>query len=158
MDSLVDQQREQGLWLGKRPFCSVARPRLVAAAEMVAEEHAVTYLSSALRKVHDAVLEGRELCAASHLGRFDDWAAAILCLEPRAHEAWSILRWDSFLTDEGLRFVEVNGDIPMGSVGHDGAGRRRTDAPQLSGTSSRSVCGKSSPMARSGWSDRLATA
>ncbi len=116
----MDAQREQGLWLGDRPFCSVARPRLVAAAEMVAEEHAATYLCSAMRKVHDAVLQDRALCEA-HLGHFEEWAHSILSLEPRAHEAWSILRLDSFLTDDGLRFVEVNGDIPMGSVGNDGA-------------------------------------
>ena len=119
-ESLVDAQREQGLWLGDRPFCSVARPRLVAAAEMVVEEHAATYLTSALRKVHDGVLADRELCR-THLGHFDDWAQAILRMEPRAHEAWSILRLDSFLTEDGLRFVEANGDIPMGSVGNDGS-------------------------------------
>lgn len=120
VEQLIEGQREQGLWLGDRPFCDVARPRLVAAAEMVAEEHAVTYLTSAMRKVHDAVLADREL-RERHLGHFEEWAQSILSLEPRAHEAWSILRFDSFLTDEGLRFVEVNGDIPMGSVGNDGA-------------------------------------
>lgn len=119
-ESLIEAQREEGLWLDDRPFCSVARPRLVAAAEMVVEEHAATCLTSALRKVHDAVLAGDVLRRAG-LGRFEEWAQAIIGLEPRAHEAWSILRLDSFLTDEGLHFVEVNGDIPMGSVGNDGA-------------------------------------
>jgi hypothetical protein len=100
----------------------VARPRFVAAAEMIAEENAVTLLSSAVLKVQDAVLADDALRAA-HLARFHEWAGSILSLEPRAHEAWSILRFDSFLTDEGLHFVEVNGDIPMGSVGNDGAVR-----------------------------------
>jgi len=118
-ESLVAAQREQGLWLGDRPFCSVARPRLVAAAEMVVEEHAATHLCSALKKVHDRVLAERTLREA-YLGHFEEWAQTILALEPRAHEAWSILRLDSFLTEEGLRFVEANGDIPMGSVGNDG--------------------------------------
>ena len=119
VDSLVESQREQGLWLGERPFCAVARPRFVTTEEMAQEHRAVTHVSSALRKVRDAVL-GDDALRAAHFGRFDDWAGSILSLEPRAHEAWSILRFDSFLTESGLRFVEINGDIPMGSVGNDG--------------------------------------
>ena len=122
VQELAGAQMEQGLCFDGRPFCTVARPRFVAAAEMVAEEHAVLLLSSAVRKVQDAVL-GSEDLRATHLARFEDWAGTILSLEPRAHEAWSILRFDSFLTGQGLRFVEVNGDIPMGSVGNDGAVR-----------------------------------
>jgi hypothetical protein len=113
---------EQGLCFDGRPFCTVARPRFVAAAEMIAEENAVILLSSAIRKVQEAVLTDEALRAAQ-LPRFDEWAGGITSLEPRMHEAWSILRFDSFLTGEGLRFVEVNGDIPMGSVGNDGAVR-----------------------------------
>ena len=122
VEMLAGSQMEQGLCFDGRPFCTVARPRFVAAAEMIAEENAVTLLSSAVLKVQDAVLTDDALRAA-HLARFEEWAGSILSLEPRAHEAWSILRFDSFLTDEGLHFVEVNGDIPMGSVGNDGAVR-----------------------------------
>lgn len=122
VQAIAGSQMEQGLCFDGRPFCTVARPRFVATAEMIAEEHAVTLLSSAVRKVQDAVLADDALRAA-HLSRFQEWAGSILSLEPRMHEAWSILRFDSFLTDEGLRFVEVNGDIPMGSVGNDGAVR-----------------------------------
>jgi len=132
VEGLVGAQREQGLWLGDRPFCLVARPRLVAAAEMVVEEHAATYLCSAVKKVHDRVLADREL-RTTHHGHFNEWAQTILSLEPCAHETWSILRLDSFLTADGLQFVEVNGDIPMGSVCNDGlAGRRRTPAADAS--------------------------
>jgi hypothetical protein len=122
VEMLAGSQREQGLCFDGRPFCTVARPRFVAAAEMIAEENAVTLLSSAVLKVQDAVLTDDALRTA-HLARFEEWAGSILSLEPRAHEAWSILRFDSFLTDQGLHFVEVNGDIPMGSVGNDGAVR-----------------------------------
>jgi len=119
VDGLVGSQTDQGLMLGDRPFCTVARPRFVTTAEMELEHHAVTALSRAVRKVRDAVLDSDEL-RAHFLGRFDEWAGGILSLEPRFHEAWSILRFDSFLTEDGLRFVEVNGDIPMGSVCNDG--------------------------------------
>jgi hypothetical protein len=122
VESLVAAQLEQGLCFDGRPFCTVARPRFVAAAEMVAEGHAVTLLSSAIRKVQAAALADERL-RATHLPRFEEWASTILSFEPRAHEAWSILRFDSFLTGAGLQFVEVNGDIPMGSVGNDGAVR-----------------------------------
>lgn len=119
VEGVRDSQTDRGLMFGDRPFCSVARPRFVTSAEMELEHRAVTALASAVGKVRDAVLESDEL-RARHLERFDEWAGGILSLEPRFHEAWSILRFDSFLTQAGLRFVEVNGDIPMGSVCNDG--------------------------------------
>lgn len=118
IDGLLDAQRRQRLSDKGKPLCTVARPRFVAAAEMVVEEHAVTYLSSAILKVRDRVLADAGLRAA-YLGGFDDWAAPFLALEPRRHETRSILRFDSLLSPSGLKFVEVNGDIPGGAVCND---------------------------------------
>ena len=118
VDDLLSAQREQGLCYRDKPLCTVARPRFVAAAEMVVEEHAVTYLSSAILKVRDRVLADGALRAA-YLGGFEDWAAPFLALEPRRHETRAILRFDSFLSPGGLKFVEVNGDIPGGAVCND---------------------------------------
>ena len=118
VEAFVATQKERGLWHDDRPLCGVARPRLIAAAEMVVEEHAVVQLASAMRKVVDRVLDDAEL-RASHLGHFDDWAAEIIALEPRRHDKRTILRFDSFLSPAGLHFVEVNGDIPMGTQSND---------------------------------------
>ena len=118
IDAFLATQKERGLWHGDRALCGVARPRLIAAAEMIAEEHAVTHLATAVRKVVDRVFDDAEL-RASHLGHFDDWAADVLALEPRRHENRTILRFDSFLSPHGLHFVEVNGDIPMGTQSND---------------------------------------
>lgn len=118
VETLVEAQKARDLWRDDRPYCTVARPRLVATAEMVAEEYAVTQLSTAMLKVRDRVLADAEL-RATHLGHFDEWAADILALEPRRVDTRTILRFDSFLTPEGLRFVEVNGDIPMGTQSND---------------------------------------
>ena len=122
-DSLVAQllqsQREQDLFIGERPFCTVARPRFVTAAEMGQEQRAVSVLAAAIRKVRDAVLDDQRLHSA-YLGGFNEWIGTIMSLEPRSPEARSILRFDSFTTGTGVRFVELNGDIPMGSVCNDG--------------------------------------
>jgi hypothetical protein len=82
------------------------------------EHRAVSLLSKAVRKVRDAVVEDQKL-HADYLGGFNEWIGTILSLEPRVPEARSILRFDSFTTDAGIRFVELNGDIPMGSVCND---------------------------------------
>jgi hypothetical protein len=118
IDGLIEAQLEQDLCYHDKPLCTVARPRFVATAEMVVEEHAVTYLTSAIHKVRDRVLADAGL-RAGYLGGFEDWAAPFLALEPRRHETRSILRFDSFLSPTGLRFVEVNGDIPGGAPVND---------------------------------------
>jgi hypothetical protein len=118
-DTILGLQEERGLICEGKPFCGVARPRFVTAVEMGREQRAVTHLSTAVRKVRDAVLADERL-RADHLPGFDAWLASIAALEPRAHAPRSILRFDSFTTPAGLRFVELNGDIPMGSVANDG--------------------------------------
>jgi len=119
IDTILGLQQDRGLaWAGK-PLCGVARPRFVTAAEMGQEHRAVIHLSTAVRKIRNAVLADERL-RADHLPGFDEWLASIAALEPRARAPRSILRFDSFTTPGGLRFVELNGDIPMGSVANDG--------------------------------------
>ena len=119
IEYLLRSQEDLDLVIGERPFCSVARPRFVTSEEMRQEHRAVSVLSRAVRKVRDAVLDDRKL-HADYLGGFNEWIGTILSLEPRVPEARSILRFDSFTTDAGVSFVELNGDIPMGSVCNDG--------------------------------------
>lgn len=116
--NLLQSQKKLDLFIGERPFCTVARPRFVTAAEMRQEQRAVSVLSRAIRKVRDAVLDDQKL-HAEYLGGFNEWIGTIMSLEPRVSEARSILRFDSFTTEAGVRFVELNGDIPMGSVCND---------------------------------------
>ncbi|MBP7866597.1 MAG: hypothetical protein KA419_11665 [Acidobacteria bacterium] len=119
IDHLLRKQKHRGLTIGVRPFCMVGRPRFVTVGEMRREHQAVSVLSRAVRKVRDAVLADQKL-HADYLGGFNEWIGTILALEPKTPEIRSILRFDSFTTGEGIRFVELNGDIPMGSVGNDG--------------------------------------
>ena len=128
VEGFLDAQKERTLWHGERPLCGVAQPRLIAAAEMVAEEQAVTLLASAMDKVVDRVL-GDAALRASHLGQFDEWAAGVLALEPARRSRRTILRFDSFLSDDGLHYVEVNGDIPMGTQSNDGLVRIMQELP-----------------------------
>jgi hypothetical protein len=117
--NLLQSQKELDLFLGDRPFCTVARPRFVTTEEMRQEHRAVPVLARAVRKVRDAVLDDQKL-HAEYLGGFNEWIGTILSMEPRVSEARSILRFDSFTSQNGIRFVELNGDIPMGSVINDG--------------------------------------
>lgn len=118
LQALLGGQREADLFFEGRPFCAVARPRFVTRGEMEGEHRAVSTLAGALRKVRDAVLEDRKLHAA-YLGGLFDWVGTVFALEPRVPEARSILRFDSFTGPDGIRFVELNGDIPMGGVVND---------------------------------------
>ncbi len=117
--AILGGQIAGGLVQGGRPFCNVARPRFVTREEMTTEHRAVRLLARAVRKVRDVVLDDQKLHAA-YLGGLDEWIGTILPLEPRVPEARSILRFDSFTSPDGVRFVELNGDIPMGSVCNDG--------------------------------------
>ena len=119
IETIAGSQRAGDLVLEDRPLCTVARPRFITRGEMAQEHRAVCLLASAVRKVRDAVLDDQKLHAA-YLGGLDEWIGTVLALEPRVPEARSILRFDSFTTREGIRFVELNGDIPMGSVCNDG--------------------------------------
>jgi hypothetical protein len=119
VDTILGLQEQRGLMCDGKPFCGVARPRFVTGAEMATEHRAVTHLSTAVRKVRDAVLADERL-RADRLPGFDEWIGSIAALEPHMHAPRSILRFDSFTTSDGVRFVELNGDIPMGSVVNDG--------------------------------------
>ena len=119
IEHLIQSQKDRGLTIGERPFCMVARPRFVTTDEMRQVHRAVSVLSRAIRKVLDAVLEDQKL-HADYLGGFNEWIGTILSLEPPAPAGRSILRFDSFTTEAGVRFVELNGDIPMGGVCNDG--------------------------------------
>jgi hypothetical protein len=116
---LLRSQTDLDLVLEERPFCTVARPRFVTSEEMRQENRAASVLSRAVRRVRDAVMDDPRL-HADYLGEFNEWIGTILSLEPRVPEVRSILRFDSFTSEAGIRFVEVNGDIPMGSVCNDG--------------------------------------
>ena len=118
IEHLLGSQRDLDLLFGEQPFCTVARPRFVTSEEMRNEHRAVSVLSRAVRRVRDAVLDDQKL-HKEYLGGFDEWIGTILSLEPRVPETRSILRFDSFTTDAGVHFVELNGDIPMGSVCND---------------------------------------
>lgn len=119
VDAIAGTQRRGGMALGDRPFCNVARPRFVTREEMATEHRAVSHLARAARRVRDAVLDDQKLHAA-YLGTLDRWVGTILPLEPRVPDVRSILRFDSFTSEKGIKFVELNGDIPMGSVCNDG--------------------------------------
>ena len=116
---LVQSQRDRGLTIGERPFCMVARPRFVTTDEMRQEHRAVSVLSRAVRKVRDVALEDHKR-HADYLGGLNEWIDTIHSMEPPAPAGRSILRFDSFTTEAGVRFVELNGDIPMGGVCNDG--------------------------------------
>ena len=76
-------------------------------------------LSTAIRKVRDVVIEDHKM-HADYLGGLNEWIETIHSMEPPAPLGRAILRFDSFTTEAGIRFVELNGDIPMGGVCNDG--------------------------------------
>ena len=119
IDYLIQSQRNRGLTFGERPMCLVARPRFVTTDEMRQEHGAVTVLSRAIRKVRDVVIDDHKR-HADYLGGLNEWIDTIHSMEPPAPAGRAILRFDSFTTEAGVRFVELNGDIPMGGVCNDG--------------------------------------
>ena len=143
IEHLVQSQKDRSLTIGERPFCMVARPRFVTTDEMRQEHRAVSVLARAVRKVRDAVLEDRKR-HADYLGGFNEWIGTIHSLEPPAPAGRSILRFDSFTTEAGVRFVELNGDIPMGSVATTGLSPSSKGWDSTKPTRSATTCGRNS--------------
>ncbi|MGH2962795.1 MAG: hypothetical protein ACRDL3_11485 [Solirubrobacterales bacterium] len=115
--ALREWMLERGLRIDDRPLCTVLRPHLVAEDDLAHDTHAAERVMSAIYKVHDALLENREL-QLRHLDKFHDWIGDLLHLEKRPVVDGAVMRLDSSLARSRHHFIELNADMPQG-MGHN---------------------------------------
>ena len=125
-DSLADElpalrewMLERELRIDDRPLCTVLRPHLVVEDELRHQADTAEHMMSAIYKVHDALLEDRDL-RLRHLEKFHEWIGDLLHLDQRPVVDGAIMRLDSSLARTQHHFIELNADMPQGMGHNDG--------------------------------------
>jgi uncharacterized circularly permuted ATP-grasp superfamily protein len=113
---LETQLGRRGLFFGRRPLCTVLRPRFLTPSQydLLREESAV--LLGAFGRALEAALADARLLDQF---RLLEWERTLALEQPRI-PASPLSRLDAFLDDAGaLRFTEYNAETPAGAAYHD---------------------------------------
>jgi len=114
----LDAQLERrGLFFGKRPLCTVLRPRFLSAAQYSFLQLACVPLLRAFGKAYDAAMRDPGLLAQFAL---EDWERSLIEADPGFREPSPVSRLDAFFVPEhGLRFTEYNAETPAAASYND---------------------------------------
>ena len=114
----LDAQLERrGLFFGKRPLCTVLRPRFLSAAQYAFLQQACAPLLRAFGKAYDAALQNPAVLAQFALA---DWEHALIQVDPGFRDPSPVSRLDAFFVPEhGLRFTEYNAETPAAASYND---------------------------------------
>jgi hypothetical protein len=116
---MLDEGLERSrLIFGGRRLAPYLRPHFVAASDWARVQNACETVWAALQKVKDAAIESDELL--DELG-VTDIERELVKIDPGYSQVSPTARLDSFLTNDGLSFVELNGESPAGIAYSDSA-------------------------------------
>jgi hypothetical protein len=96
---------------GGRDLVRVLRPKLLTEGEYVGLEYDVSVLAGAARRLAERVLAEPAL---QEFVELTEGERRLLAPEPLVPDPAPLTRWDSFLTPDGPRFVELNAEAPAG--------------------------------------------
>jgi hypothetical protein len=115
---LDDQLRLRGLFFGKRPLCTVLRPRFLTSDQYTFLQRRIAILLPAFAKIHAAAMEDATFRA--QFGLYD-WEEELLGDDPGFREPSPVSRLDAFFVPErgGLRFTEYNAETPAAAAYND---------------------------------------
>lgn len=127
--AVMDQQlRQQGLFFGERPLCSVLRPRFLSLDEYRLIGRASSAIGAALEKLRVAAMADSSLRAKFGL---EAWEEELIHADPGFPVASPTSRLDAFFApggagtsggkdaDAGLKFTEYNAETPAGAAYND---------------------------------------
>lgn len=121
---VLDQQlRQQGLFFGDRPLCSVLRPRFLTLADYRHLSSACALVGSAFEKVRQAAMANAGLRAQFGL---TGWEEQLIHADPGFAVASPTSRLDAFFAAPergGLKFTEYNAETPAGAAYNDALSR-----------------------------------
>ncbi len=117
-EHLDAQLRQQGLFFGSRPLCTVLRPRFLTYHQYRHLQTSIRPLLSAFDKSYRAALE--EVAIREQFGLFP-WEESLMDVHPGYPYATPVSRLDAFYMtgDETLRFTEYNAEVPAASAYND---------------------------------------
>jgi uncharacterized circularly permuted ATP-grasp superfamily protein len=118
---VLDQQlRQQGLFFGDRPLCSVLRPRFLTLAQYRHLGEACRLVGQAFEKVRVAAMRDATLRAQFGLTA---WEEQLIHADPGYPVASPTSRLDAFFAEDGLKFTEFNAETPAGAAYNDALSR-----------------------------------
>ena len=103
--------REGGVRFGDRDLCNHLRPKFVSADEYAALADAAEAVIAGIMKVRDRLVCDPRIRAMLGLSEAE---RALAEPDPGYSYLAPCVRLDAFLTEEGYRFVELNGECPAG--------------------------------------------
>ena len=114
-------QEARGLFFGKRPACTVLRPRFLTPDQYRFLHDRVKVLLPAFQAAYDRALADP---AFRHQFRLRDWEDELLTINPGYRDPSPTSRFDSFFTSEQeLYFTEFNTETPAGAGYSDSLSR-----------------------------------
>ncbi len=116
-DRLERLQDTRGLYFGRRPSCTVLRPRFLTPGQYRFLQDRVGVLLPAFRAAYDRALADPAFRAQL---RLKDWEEELLAVDPGFDDPSPTARFDSFFVSEReLRFTEYNSETPAGAAYSD---------------------------------------
>jgi hypothetical protein len=127
---LARRLREEGLYFGDRPLCSVLRPRFLTLAQYRHVVRASQRVVSAMERLRVAAMEDAALRAEF---RLLDWEERLVHADPRLPVASPVSRLDAFFAPgpDGLKYTEYNAETPAGAAYNDVMARVFLDLPAM---------------------------
>lgn len=110
-DELTEFQRSSGIMHGERAICPFLRPFFLAESTYRSIQHAAALIYGAFGALTTAALESEKILAELGVSEKEAmWAR----LEPRYLDVSINSRLDTFLSQDGFKFLEYNGENPAG--------------------------------------------
>ncbi len=112
LGQLMEGQRTRGVMFGDRIATRSLRPTLLSEATYGQVQDACYHLRRGLTRIIQSI-EDRPDVLVEALG-MREWELELLAIPSRLTDTSTLARLDAFLTEDGFRFVEVNGESPAG--------------------------------------------
>jgi uncharacterized circularly permuted ATP-grasp superfamily protein len=110
-DELLSMQRELGLLHGTRPTCPFLRPHFLSRKQYQEIANVSEVISSAFERLAKAALQDKKLLSELGLTEKEERMAR---MEPGYDALCVTSRLDSFLSEDGFKFLEYNAETPAG--------------------------------------------
>ncbi len=110
--ALEAAQRERGVLFGDRIAARSLRPTFLTEATYAQIQAACFHIRTAISRIGSTFF-GDEDVLRDALG-MRDWETELAAIPTRTTDTSTLARLDSFLTEDGFQFVEVNGESPAG--------------------------------------------
>lgn len=129
-EMLARRLRDEGLYFGDRPLCSVLRPRFLSYAQYRHITRTSELVVRGMERVRVAAMQDASLRAQFRLLA---WEEALIHADPRLPVASPVSRLDAFFAPgaQGLKYTEYNAETPAGAAYNDVMARVFLDLPAM---------------------------